>query len=157
MDTQKTGRFLKELRRENGMTQEQLGERIGVTNKTVSRWETGNYMPPVDCLVMMADIYGVSINEIVAGERVTKEDFEQKADDNLSQALRENEKTVKRAESILTVLMVIMTVTAMAVIILLPKQGMLTILLTVLVAVMAFIGNTVIVTALAMNKERSGK
>ncbi len=157
MDTQKTGRFLKELRRESGMTQEQLGERIGVTNKTVSRWETGNYMPPVDCLVMMADIYGVSINEIVAGERVTKEDFEQKADDNLSQALRENEKTVKRAESILTVLMVIMTVTAMAVIILLPKQGMLTILLTVLVAVMAFIGNTVIVTALAMNKERSGK
>lgn len=41
MDTQKIGKFLKELRKENNMTQEQLGEKIGVTNKTVSRWETG--------------------------------------------------------------------------------------------------------------------
>lgn len=41
MDTVKTGRFISELRREAGLTQEQLGERLGVTNKTVSRWETG--------------------------------------------------------------------------------------------------------------------
>lgn len=41
MDTKKIGMFLKELRNENGMTQEQLGERIGVSNKTISRWETG--------------------------------------------------------------------------------------------------------------------
>lgn len=46
MDTKKVGLFLKQLRKENNMTQEQLGEKIGVTNKTVSRWETGNYMPP---------------------------------------------------------------------------------------------------------------
>ena len=45
MDTKMIGSFLKELRKENNMTQEKLGERIGVTNKTVSRWETGNYMP----------------------------------------------------------------------------------------------------------------
>lgn len=46
MDVQKIGDFLKELRKQNNMTQEQLGERVGVTNKTVSRWETGKYMPP---------------------------------------------------------------------------------------------------------------
>jgi len=50
MDTQKIGKFLKELRKEHDMTQEQLGERIGVTNKTVSRWKTGNYMPPIESL-----------------------------------------------------------------------------------------------------------
>ena len=70
MDTTKTGFFLKELRKENNMTQEQLGERIGVTNKTISRWETGNYMPPVESLILLGDIYGISINEILAGERV---------------------------------------------------------------------------------------
>ena len=59
MDTKMIGSFLKELRKENNMTQEQLGERIGVTNKTVSRWETGNYMPPVESLILLSDIcYG---------------------------------------------------------------------------------------------------
>lgn len=47
------------------MTQGQLEERIDVTNKTISRWETGNYMPPVECLMMLSDIYEISINEIL--------------------------------------------------------------------------------------------
>ena len=64
MDTVKIGKFLKELRKEKGYTQETLGEKVGVTNKTVSRWETGTYMPPVECLVLLSDIYDVSINEI---------------------------------------------------------------------------------------------
>ena len=56
MDTKKIGIFLKELRNKKGMTQEQLGEMVGVSNKTISRWETGNYMPPVDCLNMLGSI-----------------------------------------------------------------------------------------------------
>ena len=52
MDTVKMGKFLKELRKEKGLTQEQLGEKIGVTNKTVSRWENGNYIPPAECLAI---------------------------------------------------------------------------------------------------------
>ena len=59
MDAKKVGSFLKELRKENSMTQEQLGERLGVTNKTVSRWENGNYMPPVECLELLSDIYQI--------------------------------------------------------------------------------------------------
>ena len=46
MDLQKTGKFISNLRKEKGLTQEQLGEKLGVTNKTVSRWETGTYLPP---------------------------------------------------------------------------------------------------------------
>ena len=69
MDTKMIGSFLKELRKENNMTQEQLGERIGVTNKTVSRWETGNNMPDISILVDIADYYDISIPEIISGER----------------------------------------------------------------------------------------
>ena len=69
MDVQKIGEFLKELRKQNNMTQEQLGERVGVTNKTVSRWETGKYMPPIECLKSLSDLYQISINEILTGER----------------------------------------------------------------------------------------
>lgn len=51
MDTKVIGKFLKELRRERKMTQEELGEMVGVTNKTISKWENGNYMPPIDVLI----------------------------------------------------------------------------------------------------------
>ena len=69
MDVQKIGGFLKELRKQNNMTQEQLGERIGVTNKTVSRWETGRNLPELDILIEMADYYEVELRELLNGER----------------------------------------------------------------------------------------
>lgn len=50
MDMVKMGSFLAELRKEHSLTQAELGDKLGVTNKTISRWETGNYMPPVEML-----------------------------------------------------------------------------------------------------------
>lgn len=91
MDTQKIGRFLKELRKNNNMTQEQLGDKIGVTNKTISRWETGNYLPPVENLKQLSDLYQVSINEILAGERVTSEQYTEVADTNVTDILEKIE------------------------------------------------------------------
>ena len=73
MDMIKIGEFLAKLRKEQGWTQEQLGEKLGVTNKTVSRWEKGNYLPPVEMLQMMSEVYGLTINEILSGERLTQE------------------------------------------------------------------------------------
>ena len=70
MDLIKTSKFLARLRREAGDTQEQLGEKLGVSNKTVSRWETGAYLPPVEMLQAISGLYGVSINELLAGERL---------------------------------------------------------------------------------------
>ena len=61
MDQKKIGSFLKELRKEKGITQEQLAEELGVTGRTVSRWETGNNMPDISLLVDISDYYQVSI------------------------------------------------------------------------------------------------
>jgi len=69
VDQIRIGAFLKELRREKELTQEQLAEELGVSGRTVSRWETGNNMPDIGMLVELADFYDVSIPEIVAGER----------------------------------------------------------------------------------------
>ena len=80
MDMIKIGEFLAKLRKEQGWTQEQLGEKLGVTNKTVSRWEKGNYLPPVEMLQMMSEVYGLTINEILSGERLTQEQYRQKAE-----------------------------------------------------------------------------
>ena len=83
MDQVKIGKFIAHLRRENGMTQEALGEKLGVTNKTISRWETGAYMPDIEMLQLLGQNFGVSINEILAGQRLSDEEFRQKAEENV--------------------------------------------------------------------------
>ena len=69
MDLKKMGAFLKELRNEKGLTQEQLAERFYVSNRSVSRWETGSNMPDVATLVELADFFDVDIRELIDGER----------------------------------------------------------------------------------------
>ena len=91
MDMTKMGTFLQQLRREQGLTQEQLGERLHVSSKTVSRWETGAYMPPVEMLLEMSKLYGLSINELVAGERLSPETLPHAAEENLAAVLKEQE------------------------------------------------------------------
>ncbi len=69
MDQIKIGAFLKMLRTQKGMTQEQLAEHFNVSNRTVSRWETGSNMPDLSMLTELADFYDVDIREIIDGER----------------------------------------------------------------------------------------
>lgn len=73
MDQVKIGKFIAALRRQAGLTQEGLGEKIGVTNKTISRWENGNYMPDIEMLQLLSQELGVSIHELLAGERMPDE------------------------------------------------------------------------------------
>ena len=94
MDMKKIGLFLAELRREKGLTQEQLGEQLSVTNKTISRWENGNYMPPVEMLQELSKLYGVSINELVSGQRLADENYRQSAEQNIRSALKTSSFTI---------------------------------------------------------------
>lgn len=95
MDQIKVGKFIAALRKEKGLTQEALGKRLGVTNKTVSRWETGSYMPDIELLAPLGEILGVSVNELLAGERLSDERFRKQADENLVEVVRESAFTVK--------------------------------------------------------------
>lgn len=89
MDQIKIGAFIARLRQEKGWTQEELGERLGVTNKTVSRWENGNYMPGVEMLTLMGKEFGVSLNELLEGRRLDNgEEFRAAADEKLADALK---------------------------------------------------------------------
>lgn len=91
MEQIKIGKFIAALRKEKGLTQEKLG----VTNKTVSRWENGNYMPDVEMLSLLSEEFGVSINELISGERLAAEDFKKAADSNLVAALSSSTFTLK--------------------------------------------------------------
>ena len=82
MDQKKIGVFLKELRKEKQLTQEQLAEVFGVTNRSISRWENGVNMPDFDLVIKIANYYDVSIEEILDGER-KNEMMDQKTEQTL--------------------------------------------------------------------------
>ena len=95
MDQKKTGSFLRELRKEKQLTQEQLAERFGVTNRSVSRWETGSNMPDLGILVELADFYDVDIRDIIDGERKGEDmNKEEKERLQLVADYAENEKNI---------------------------------------------------------------
>ena len=85
MNQVEMGRFIAALRREQGLTQEALGRRIGVTNKTVSHWENGNYMPDVETLQILSGIFRISMEALLCGQRLEsaegKDGGEQISDD----------------------------------------------------------------------------
>lgn len=88
MDMVRMGNYLAQLRKEHQLTQAELAEKLGVTNKTVSRWETGNYMPPVEILIKLSDFYGLTINEILVGRKLDDEEFKATAEENIKETLR---------------------------------------------------------------------
>lgn len=90
MDLIKIGKFIAKLRKDHNMTQEQLGEALGVTNKTVSRWENGNYMPSIEMFQLLSQTFAVSINELLSGEYIPDEDFRRQADKNLVDTVKES-------------------------------------------------------------------
>lgn len=69
MDPVKFGKNLSSLRRREGLTQEALGEKIGVTNKTVSRWENGNNLPDIEMLQILGDTFHVSVDQLISGDQ----------------------------------------------------------------------------------------
>lgn len=95
MDLVKIGKFIAELRKEQDLTQQELGEILGVTNKTISRWENGNYMPPVEMLQMIGRRFDVTINELLSGDRISDAEYKQKAEENIVTALSSSSFSLK--------------------------------------------------------------
>ena len=87
MDLKKTGLFISGMRKEKSMTQKELAERLSVTDKAVSRWETGKGFPDVSILKKLSEVLGVSITEIVNGEKAEHENIGEKADNAVIAAL----------------------------------------------------------------------
>ena len=98
MDQKKIGEFLKRLRKEKGLTQEQLAERFYVSSKTVSRWETGSNMPDVGTLIDLADFYDVDIRELIDGERKS-ENMDKETKDTLKKVAAYATEGEKKAQS----------------------------------------------------------
>lgn len=101
MDQIKIGSFIKDLRKEQNLTQEELAEKFGVARRTVSRWETGSNMPDLDILIEMADFYDVDLREILDGERKSEKMNEELKETVLKVAEYSNEEKKRAARLVL--------------------------------------------------------
>ncbi len=95
MDQIKTGKFIAGLRKEKGLTQAQLAEKLNITDRAISKWETGKSMPDSSIMLELCSILGITVNELLSGERIEMNDFEEKANENLLELKRKDEKNFK--------------------------------------------------------------
>ena len=107
MDLQKIGRFLAERRKTLGLTQRQVAEKLGMSDKSVSKWERGVCLPDVSVYQELCSILGISINEFLAGESISREELETRCEDNLIQVTAEGKRRQKRLRGIAFLFLVI--------------------------------------------------
>ncbi len=106
MEQEKIGKFISACRKEKGLTQMQRAEKLNITNRAVSKWETGKSMPDVSLMLDLCGILGITVNELLSGERITMEDYQKKAEENLMELQAKKEKAQGEYKAILKILIV---------------------------------------------------
>lgn len=91
MDQIKIGKFIASCRKEQGMTQAKLAEKLGISDRAVSKWETGKSMPDTGIMLEVCQLLNISVNELLSGERIMAESFDKRAEENLLAMRREVE------------------------------------------------------------------
>ncbi len=96
MDQLNTGRFIANLRKEQSLTQRQLAEQLNISDKTVSKWETGKGLPEVSLMLPLCSILHITVNELLSGQRLTDSDYKQKTEEIIMDLVREREESKKK-------------------------------------------------------------
>ena len=96
MDQLKIGKFISECRKKAGLTQAQLAEKLGITDRAVSKWETGRAMPDSSIMLELCGILGISVNDLLSGEVVTMENYNKELESNLFEMVRQKEENDRR-------------------------------------------------------------
>ncbi len=91
MDQRKTGQFIAEMRKEQGLTQKELAEKLLISDKTVSKWECGNGLPEVSLMLPLCEILQISVNELLTGKRLQSSEYKKSAENNLMKLINERE------------------------------------------------------------------
>ena len=107
MDQIKIGKFIAELRKEKNMTQQQLGDKIGVSFKTISKWENGRGMPDLSSLKPLSESLDISINELLSGEKIKKEQYVDKLEENIINTIEYTDKQVNDRNNLIGLLIII--------------------------------------------------
>ncbi|MDE5943326.1 MAG: helix-turn-helix domain-containing protein [Clostridia bacterium] len=110
MDQVKIGKFIQEIRKEHSLTQRELAEKLNVSDKTISKWETGNGLPEVSLMLPLCSLLEISVNELLSGERLDEKQYHNKAEKNIMDLLKQKAEAKKKI--IMGVIIVLITILA---------------------------------------------
>ena len=104
------GKFIASCRKEKGLTQAQLAEKLGITDRAISKWETGKGMPDSSIMLQLCNILGVTVNELLSGERIEMNNYEEKVSKNLIELKRKDENNMSKNAIISTIYTIAMVI-----------------------------------------------
>lgn len=110
MDQVKIGKFISDERKAKGYTQKQLSELLGISDKTISKWECGNGFPEASLLLPLCNELEITVNELLTGERISQQNYKKKAEENMVNMIREKEEN-KQKILLTTIIGIISTIT----------------------------------------------
>ena len=99
MNQEKIGKFILELRKEKNMTQQELADKIGVTDRAISKWENGRGLPDLSLMKPLCGELGISINELISGEKLDKKEYQDKFEENVLNTINYSQKQIKKARN----------------------------------------------------------
>lgn len=99
MDQERIGKFILELRKEKKMTQQELADKIGVTDRAISKWENGRGMPDLSLMKPLCDELGISINELISGEKINKKEYQDRFEENIFNAINYSQKQIEKTRN----------------------------------------------------------
>lgn len=143
MDQIKVGRFIAERRKAQKLTQAQLAEKLNITDRAISKWETGKGLPDSSIMLALCDLLGISVNELLRGESVEMEDYSKAVEENLLALKKETERqhiAMLRLEIVLGLISAIAFLTLLFVVIFFVKSKVLILLLSVIAGAMFIVG-----------------
>ena len=137
MDQVKIGKFIQEMRKEQSLTQRELAEKLNISDKTISKWETGNGLPEVGLMLPLCELLHISVNELLSGERLDEKQYHKKAEENIMDLLKERAEAKKKI--IMGVIIVLITLLAGVTLIILSALLEMEIWLRIILSVIAVI------------------
>ena len=117
MDQIKIGKFIAACRKEQGMTQAALAEKLGISDRAVSKWETGKSMPDSGIMLELCSFLGINVNELLSGEKIMTEVYDKRAEENLLEMRRQVEE--KNRQLLRTEYLIVIPVVAMGLVLIL--------------------------------------
>lgn len=122
MDQNKIGAFISQLRKEKNMTQKDLAEKLGVTDRAISKWENGRGMPEVSLMKPLCDVLGITINELLSAERIEQKDYQEKSEFNFLNTIDYTEKKIKKNSLLLKLIAVFTGIALLTVLLLMDAR-----------------------------------